>query len=51
MLVALFVIFLALWLFGLIASYTFGGFLYLFLVVAIIMLIVRLMQRRTPVQP
>ena len=38
------VVLLALWLLGLVSSYTMGGFIHILLVVAVIMLLVRLIQ-------
>jgi len=43
------VILLVLWLLGLVTSYTLGGFIHLLLVVAIIVILIRLIQGRTPV--
>jgi hypothetical protein len=40
------VILLALWLLGLVSSYTMGGFIHILLVVAIVMVLVRLIQGR-----
>ena len=40
------VILLVLWLLGLVTSYTLGGFLHVLLVLAVIMVIVNLFQRR-----
>jgi hypothetical protein len=42
----IFVILLILWLLGLVSSYTMGGFIHILLVVAVIMLVVGLFQRR-----
>ncbi len=46
MLWTLAVILLALWLLGMVSSYTMGGFIHILLVVAIIMVLVRLIQGR-----
>jgi Family of unknown function (DUF5670) len=46
MLWTLFVILLVLWLLGLVTSYTFGGFVHILLVLAVIVLLVRLVQGR-----
>ncbi len=43
------VVLLVLWLFGLVTSYTLGGFIHLLLVVAVIMILVRLIQGRNPI--
>jgi len=40
------VILLALWLLGLVSSYTIGGLIHILLVIAIIMVLVRLIQGR-----
>ena len=40
------VILIALWIFGLGSSYTFGGFIHILLVLAIIVIVVRLIQGR-----
>ena len=46
MLWTLAVIFLVLWLLGMITSYTLGGFIHILLVVALIVVLVRLIQGR-----
>jgi hypothetical protein len=46
MLWTIFVIFLVLWLLGLITSYTMGGFIHVLLVLAIVVLVIRLVQGR-----
>ena len=43
------VIFLVLWLLGVITSYTFSGFIHILLVVALIVVVVRLIQGRRPI--
>jgi len=40
---------LILWLLGMVSSYTLGGFIHLLLVVAIIIVLVRIIQGRSPV--
>jgi hypothetical protein len=40
------IILLALWLLGLVSSYTMGGFIHVLLVVAVVMVLVRLIQGR-----
>ncbi len=40
---------IALWLLGLITSFTMGGFIHVLLVVAVIMILVRLIEGRRPV--
>lgn len=49
MLVFIFVLLLALWLIGMISSYTLGGFIHILLLVAIVVLLVRIIQGRTVV--
>jgi uncharacterized protein DUF5670 len=50
MLVTIAIILLVLWVLGLVTSYTLGGFIYLLLVAAIIMFLIRIIQGRDPVQ-
>ena len=40
------VVFVMLWLLGLITSYTMGGFVHIFLVIAIVVIVVRFLQGR-----
>ncbi|MBI5057858.1 MAG: lmo0937 family membrane protein [Nitrospirae bacterium] len=42
------VILIILWLLGLVSSYTMGGFIHILLVIAIIMVLVNIIQGRTP---
>lgn len=49
MLWAIFVILLLLWLLGVVSSYTLGGFIHLLLVVALVVMLIRIIQGRTPV--
>jgi hypothetical protein len=42
------VILVVLWLLGLVTSYTLGGFLHILLVLALIVIVVRLLQGRRP---
>lgn len=42
-------ILLVLWLFGLVSSYTLGGFIHILLVLAIIAVLVRVIQGRNPI--
>jgi hypothetical protein len=46
MLWTIFVILLVLWLLGLVTSYTFGGFIYILLVLAIAVLLIQLISGR-----
>lgn len=50
MLTTIAVILLVLWAIGLVTSYTIGGFIHILLVLAIILILVRLIQGRNPVQ-
>jgi hypothetical protein len=49
MLWTLFVILLVLWLLGVVSSYTFGGFIHLLLFLAIAIVLIRVIQGRSPV--
>ena len=49
MLWTIFVILLVLWLIGLVSSYTFGGFIHLLLVLAVIVLVINLLTGRRTV--
>ena len=49
MLWTIFVILLVLWLFGLVTSYTMGGFIHILLVLAVVVLIFNLISGRRPV--
>jgi hypothetical protein len=49
MLWTIFVILLVLWLLGMVSSYTMGGFIHILLVLAIVAVIIRLIQGRSPV--
>lgn len=46
MLWTIFVILLVLWLVGLVSSYTFGGFIHILLVIAVVILIINLVGGR-----
>jgi multisubunit Na+/H+ antiporter MnhF subunit len=43
------VILIILWLLGFVSSYTMGGFIHILLVIAIIVVVIRLIQGRNPV--
>ena len=43
------VILLVLWLLGMVSSYSLGGFIHILLVLAIIVILIRVIQGRTPV--
>ncbi len=49
MLWTLFVVLLILWLLGMVSSYTIGGFIHLLLVIAVVVLLIRIIQGRSPV--
>lgn len=49
MLWTLFIILLALWLVGVVSSYTLGGFIHILLVLAMVALLFQLITRETPV--
>lgn len=49
MLWTIFVILLVLWLLGIVSSYTLGGYIHLLLVVALVVMLIRLIQGRSPV--
>jgi hypothetical protein len=48
MLWTIFVILLILWLLGMVSSYTLGGFIHILLILAVIVVVIRLLQGRTP---
>ena len=49
MLCTVFVFLLVLWLLGLVSGFTFGGFIHIMLVIAVIIIIIRLVQGRSVV--
>jgi hypothetical protein len=49
MLMTIAVILLIMWLLGMVSSYTLGGFVHLLLVLAIIVVLIRVIQGRSPV--
>ena len=49
MLWTIFVILLVLWLLGMVSSYTLGGFIHLLLVLAVVVVLIRVIQGRSPV--
>jgi hypothetical protein len=49
MLWTIFVILLVLWLLGMVSSYTMGGFIHLLLVLAIVVVLIRVIQGRSPI--
>lgn len=48
MLWTIFVILLVLWLLGLVSGYTLGGFIHILLVVAVVIILIRIIQGRSP---
>lgn len=48
MLMTMFVVLLALWLLGMVTSYTLYGFIHLLLVIAVAVLLIRVIQGRNP---
>jgi hypothetical protein len=49
MLWTIFVILLILWLLGMVSGYTLGGFVHILLIVAIVVVLIRVIQGRSPV--
>ena len=49
MLWTIFVILLVLWLFGMVSSYTIGGFIHILVVIAVVVLLIRIIQGRRPI--
>lgn len=49
MLWTIFIILLVLWLLGIVSSYTMGGFIHLLLVIAIVVVLIRIIQGRSPI--
>lgn len=49
MLWTIFVILLLLWLIGVVSSYTLGGFIHILLVLALVVMLIRVIQGRSPV--
>jgi hypothetical protein len=49
MLATIAVVLIVLWLLGLVSSYTMGGFIHLLLVLAIAVVLIRIIQGRSPV--
>jgi len=49
MLWTIFIILLVLWLLGMVSSYTLGGYIHLLLIVAVVVVLIRLIQGRSPV--
>ena len=49
MLTTILVLLIVLWLLGMVTSYTLGGFIHIILVLAIAMVLIRIIQGRSPV--
>jgi uncharacterized protein DUF5670 len=49
MLWTIFVVLLVLWALGLVTSYTMGGFIHILLVLAVVVLLFRVLQGRSPI--
>jgi hypothetical protein len=49
MLWTIFIILLVLWLLGMVSSYTMGGFIHLLLVIAVVVVLIRIIQGRSPI--
>ena len=49
MLWTIFVVLLLLWMLGMVSSYTLGGFIHLLLIIAIGVVLIRIIQGRSPV--
>jgi hypothetical protein len=45
----IFVVLLLLWLVGVVSSYTLGGFIHILLVLALVVMLIRIIQGRSPV--
>ena len=50
MLSTLIIVLLVLWLFGVVTSYTLGGFIHVLLVVAVVVVLLRIIQGRNPLR-
>jgi uncharacterized protein DUF5670 len=49
MLWTIFVILVILWLLGMVSGYTIGGFIHILLIIAIVVVLIRVIQGRSPV--
>jgi hypothetical protein len=49
MLWTIFVILLIMWLLGMVSSYTLGGYIHILLVIALVVVLIRVIQGRTPI--
>ena len=48
MLMTIFILLLALWLMGMISSYTLGGYIHILLIIAVVVILIRIIQGRNP---
>jgi len=49
MLMMIFVILLIMWLLGMVSGYTIGGFIHILLIIAIVVVLIRVIQGRSPI--
>ena len=49
MLMTIFVILLIMWLLGMVSGYTIGGFIHILLMIAIVVVLIRVIQGRSPI--
>ena len=49
MLTTILVLLIVLWLLGMVSSYTLGGFIHILLVIAVVVVLIRVIQGRSPV--
>jgi len=49
MLMTIFVILLIMWLLGMVSGYTVGGFIHILLIIAIVVVLIRVIQGRSPI--
>jgi hypothetical protein len=49
MLMTIFILLLALWLLGMVSTYTLGGYIHVLLIVAVVVLLIRVIQGRNPI--
>jgi hypothetical protein len=49
MLMFIFILLLALWLLGMISTYTLGGYIHILLVIAVVVILIRIIQGRRPI--
>ncbi len=49
MLMTIFILLLALWLLGMISTYTLGGYIHILLIIAVVVLLIRIIEGRRPI--